>query len=70
MLQLSMWWTQSLSFFYRGNVEINDDHTALHLAVEKGTLEAVKYLVECGIDINVRDSNGHAATDSAPENSC
>lgn len=32
--------------------------TRLHLAVEKGDMNAVKYLVDRGDDVNIRDNNG------------
>lgn len=32
--------------------------TRLHLAVEKGDMNTVKYLVDRGDDVNIRDNNG------------
>ena len=32
--------------------------TRLHLAVEKGDMSTVKYLVDRGDDVNIRDNNG------------
>ena len=36
--------------------------TPLHLAAERGSIRIVKYLVEQGAEINIRDNNGVSVT--------
>ena len=42
--------------------------TPLHVAAEKGMLDAVQYFLDKGADLSIRDTRGRLATDCARSN--
>ncbi|XP_023311139.1 serine/threonine-protein phosphatase 6 regulatory ankyrin repeat subunit A-like [Anoplophora glabripennis] len=46
---------------HTGDVNVEDGCSALHSAVERGDLDTVIFLVETGIDVNIRDKEGNTA---------